>query len=125
MTKDYHRKGRNYELFIKKVFNCRSGKRHGADQNLLIELFQNEHEKVAKRFRSSYYWQFQKVKLYIEKALHKLKKKKTYYHSYKHFSPLLLKLEKAKRPDDLSRIVEKSLTKIIHIENKLKERRKY
>ncbi|MCF6347032.1 MAG: hypothetical protein L3J20_01870 [Flavobacteriaceae bacterium] len=122
MTNDYHRKGRNYELLIKKVFNCKSGRRHGADQSLFIELFETEKTKKVNGFRTSYQRQFFLVKLYIEKALFKVHKKKQYLNSYEHFLPLLIKLRNAKTPDDLAKIVNRSLTKIITLENKLKKR---
>ncbi len=120
MLNDYYRKGRNYELLIKKVFNCKRGRKHGAERILLDVLFEKEQTKNAINKHISYGRQFFKVKLYIEKALLKLTKKKIYINSYKHFSPLLIKLRKATTPNDLSKIVNKTLSKIIAIENKLK-----
>jgi hypothetical protein len=120
MTNDHYRKGRNYELFIKKVFNCERGKKHGAERILLNTLFEKAQAKNAINKHISYNRQFFKVKLYIEKALLKTKKKKPYINSYKHFLPLLIKLRKATTPNDLSKIASKTLSKIIAIENKLK-----
>ncbi len=120
MLNDHYRKGRNYELLIKKVFNCDSGMRFGANKSLLIELFETEKTNKVSSFRTSYKRQFFLVRFYIEKALLKLAKKKIYVNSYKHFSPLLIKLREATTPNDLSKIANKALSKIIAIENKLK-----
>jgi len=120
MLNDHYRKGRNYELLIKKVFSCESGMRFGADKLLLIELFETEKTNKVNSFRTSYKRQFFLVRFYIEKALLKLTKKKIYINSYKHFSPLLIKLREATTPNDLSKIANKTLSKIIAIENKLK-----
>ena len=78
MSINYYRKGRNYELFIRKVYNCEKGKRYGADESLMINLFLNElNEGYAKQQRIPAKRQFFRVKMYIESALIKLKKRKT------------------------------------------------
>ena len=120
MLNDHYRKGRNYELLVRKVFNCDIGMRFGADGSLLIELFETEKTKKVNCFRTSYNRQFFLVRFYIEKALLKLTKKKIYINSYKHFSPLLIELSKATTPNDLSKVTNKTLSKIIAIENRLK-----
>ncbi len=122
MTNDYYRKGRNYELFIRKAFNCKRGKKYGADRFLLIELFEKEQTKNAMNKHTPYSRQLFKVKLYIERALLKSKKKYIYINSYIHFSSLQVKLSKAKSPSDLSKIANASLSKIIVLENQLKRR---
>jgi hypothetical protein len=117
---DYYLKGRNYELLMKKVFKCDRGKRYGAERSLLIELFENEQTKDIINNRTPYNRQFFKVKLYVQKALLKTKKKKKYKNSDHQFTPLLLRLEKANTPNDLASIVNATLRKIIKIENQLK-----
>jgi len=121
MSTGYYRKGRTYELFIRKSFNCKSGKRYGADESLMIQLFINESNKKAKKSGISYNRQFFKVKLYIEKALTKLKKKKKYINSYNHFSPIYMQLKEATTTNDLIKIVNHGLRKIIELENQLKK----
>jgi len=121
MSISYYRKSRNYELFICKVFNCKKGKRYGADESFMMNLFLincNEEYRNEQRVPSSR--QFYKVKFYIEKALMKLKKRKKYIDSYNHFMPLLFKLDKAKCPDDLMEIVNQSFPKVIELENRLR-----
>jgi len=120
MELDYYRKGRTYELFIRKVFNNKSGKRYGADESLMIHLFINEQNEEGKKPYIPFNRRFFKVKIYIEKALIKLGKRKKYSNSYENFSPLLTKLDKAKTPNDLSKIVNASLSKIIELENQMK-----
>ncbi|MCF6347018.1 MAG: hypothetical protein L3J20_01800 [Flavobacteriaceae bacterium] len=120
MEADYYQKGRNYELLMKKVFKCDRGKRYGAERSLLIALFKNEQTKDLTNNRIPYKRQFFKVKLYVQKALLKTKKKKIYKNSYHQFTPLLLRLERANTPNDLSSVVNATLRKIIKIENQLK-----
>ncbi len=120
MSIDYYRKGRTYELFIRKAFNYKSGKRYGADELLMINLFLYEVDGINRNQRIPISRQFFKVKLYIENALIKLKKKKKYINSYNHFSPLFIKLRKAITAYDLMNIVNESLAKIIEIENQMK-----
>jgi len=122
MSSDYYREGRNYELFIRKVFNCKKGKKYGADRLLLIELFEMEQTKSDMNKHIPYSRQLFKVKLYIERALLKTKKKKMYIDSFIHFSSLQVKLSNANTPDDLSKVVNASLSKIIVLENEMKRR---
>ena len=117
---DYYRKGRTYELFIRKAFNYKTRKKHGADEFLMIRLFANEQNKEYEKSSIPYDRQFFKVKLNIEKALIKLSKRKKYRDSYEHFLPFCLKLRDATTPNDLVKIVSAGLSKIIEIENQLK-----
>ena len=120
MPTSYYRKGRTYEVFIKKTFNYKKRKRNGADESLMIQLFLNEQAKASKESRIPYDRQFFKVKMYVEKAIIKLEKRKKYINSYEQFSPLLTKLEKAKTANDLSKVVNAGLSKIIELENEMK-----
>jgi len=120
MSIDYYRKGRTYELFIRKVFNNKSGKRYGADESLMIQLFINKETEKDKKSRIPYNRKLFKVKMNIEKALIKLGKRKKYLDSYENFSPLLAKLHEAETPNDLSEVVNASLRKIIELENQMK-----
>jgi len=120
MSIDYYRKGRTYELFIRKAFNYKIGKRYGADESLMINLFIYEIDGINRNQRIPINRQFFKVKLYIEKALIKLEKKKKYIDSYYHFSPLFIKVKKATTASDLMNIVNEGLAKIIEIENQMK-----
>lgn len=120
MELDYYRKGRTYELFIMKAFNCKKGKRNGADESFMIALFINEQCKTVEKPRVPYDRQLYKVKMYIEKAIIKLKKRKKYVHSYDHFAPLLNNLNRANTPNDLSKVVSASLRKVIEIENQMR-----
>lgn len=123
MSNDYYRNGRNYELFIRKTFNCERGKRYGADESLMIKLFINERQKEKLKSGIPYDRQLFKVKMYIEDAFLKLKKRKKYIDSYNHFSPLFEKLREAKTPNDLTKFVNTGLSKIIELENELKRNR--
>ena len=121
MSLGFYRKGRNYELFIRKVYNCKKGKRHGADESLMVNLFLMElNQEYAKNQRIPKTRQFFKVKLYLERALAKLYKRKKYNNSFNHFMPLILELSRAKSPDDLTKIVNRGFIKIIEIENELR-----
>ena len=120
MSKDYDRKAKNYELFIRKVYRCEKGKKYGADEQLMLKLFLYEMGTLESNQRIPIKRQYFKVKLYVEKALIKLKKRKKYVNSYEHFTPLLSKLDDATTVDDLSRIVNASLAKMIELENELR-----
>ena len=120
MSINYYRKGRNYELFIRKVYNCEKGKKFGADESLLIDLFLNELQSKKTKGRIPPERQFFKVKLYIQKALITLRKRKKYANSNHHFMPLLLKLQNATCTNDLTEIVNKSLRRIIELDNELR-----
>ena len=111
---------RNYEILIRRAFNCERSKKNGADQLLFIELCKKEKVEQIVIFKTPYKRHFFKVRLYIEKALLKLKKRKKYCNSYELFTPLLLKLQKANTTEDLAVIVNGSLAKIIKLENQLK-----
>jgi hypothetical protein len=117
---DYYREGRNYETLIRRAFNCKKGKKYGADQEVFIALFKLDTSKKTYGRFTIYELQFKKVKLNIEKALIKLTKRKRYYRSYDHFIPLLLKLHKASTPQHLVKIINITLLKIIKLENELK-----
>ncbi len=122
MSTSYYRKGRNYELFICKAYNCKKGKRNGADESFFIELMLNELGKNISTSKAPPERQFFKVKLYIQKALITLRKRKRYIDSDKHFMPLLLHLQNAKTSTDLFKIVNTSLAKIIELENDIRRR---
>ncbi len=120
MSINYYRKGRNYELFIRKVYNCQKGKKYGADESFFIDLFLNKLQSHRINRKISPERQFFKVKLYIQKALITLRKRKKYIDSNDHFMPFLLKLQNAETTEDLMHIVNASLAKIIELENELK-----
>ncbi len=111
---------RNYEILMRRAFNCERTKKNGAHQLLFIELYKKEKVKQIAIFKTPYNRHFYKIRLYIEKALLKLKKRKRYRNSYEQFTPLLLKLQKANTAKDLAVIVNGSLAKIIKLENQLK-----
>lgn len=120
MEIDYYRKGRTYEIFIRKVFNCPNGKSNGAEQSLMVNLFLVDPDKNPQLHYVPYERQFFKVKLNIEKAIIKLKKRKKYVDSYEHFSPLLVKLNRASNANDLMKVVNAGLSKIIELENQMR-----
>ena len=118
MTTDYSRKGRNYEILILRAYNCKKGRKHGADSELFIELVNLEienNESIKCR------WRFQKIKNYIAKSLSKLKKRKRYLNSDDEFSPILSMLDNARNANDLAKIASLGLAKIIECENRLRE----
>ena len=118
MTEDYFRKGRNYEILIRRAFNCEKGRKHGADSELYIELVKLELEDIkSMRYR----YLFQKLKKHTANALTKLKKRKRYLASNHQFSPILYRLNKAKNVDDLAKIASLGLAKVIECENRLRE----
>ena len=116
MTEDLHRKSHNYEALIRRAFNCEKGRKHGADSNLFIDLVALEQ---YDRQSIQYRWKFQKLKNYVAKALFKLRKRKTYLESENHFTPILVRLNKARNMEDLAKIASSSLAKIIECERRL------
>ncbi len=117
---NYYRKSRNYELFIRKVYNCDKGKKYGADEALFMGLYLNEIQTEKVWYRIPPERQFFKVKMYIEKALITLRKRKKYVGSHDHFMPLLLRLQNAISVNDLAMIVSASIVKMIELDNKLR-----
>ncbi len=129
MVNDYYRKGRTYEIFIRKAFKCEKGKRHGADESIMInlllcelngncllfELFGN-----CKSQRIPFDRQFFKVKIGIEKALIGMSKRKKYKNSHDQFSSLLIKLKEVNTAEGLVKIVHAGMLKMIELENQLK-----
>jgi len=122
MAIDYYREARNYETLMRRAFNCERGKRYGANQDLFLELFEVDKMKQFRGAFTVYDRHFLKIKLNLEKALIKLKKRKRYYNSYYHFTPLLLRLHHATKPQHLIKIINISLSKIIRLENQLKRK---
>ena len=121
---DYYREGRNYETLICRAFNCKRGKRFGANQEVFIALFEIDKMKQSYGSYTVYDRQFLKVKLNLEKALLKLKKKKKYHNSYYHFTPMLLRLHKATKPQHLIKIINITLSIIIRLENQRKRQQR-
>ena len=117
---NYYRKARNYQRFICKVYNCKKGKRFGADEAFFTGLFINELQIKEGSYRIPAQRQFFKVKMYIQKALIVLRKRKKYVNSNDHFMPLLLKLQNAVSVNDLAVIVNGAIVKMIALENKLR-----
>lgn len=120
MTKDYSRKGRNYEIFVRRAFNCERGKRRGANSEFYLELVKLEQESVTS---IEYRWRFQKLKRYLNSAFTKLRKRKRYLKSDDEFSPIQLRLNHARNSDDLAKIASQGLAKLIECENRLREMR--
>ena len=118
MTEDYFRKGRNYEILIRRAFNCEKGRKYGAEAGLYIELVKLELENNES---IEYKWRFQKLKNYISKALSKLRRRKRYFNSDDEFSPIQFKLNNAHNVNDLAKITSLGLAKIIVCENRLRE----
>lgn len=118
MESDDSIKGRNYEILIQRAFNCKKGKRHGADGELLLNLLhleKNSNDSLLYKRR------FNKLKTNIERALYRLKKRKRYFNSHEEFMPLFIILDKAKCADHLTIICNKALAKMIECENRLRE----
>ncbi|MDY7396985.1 hypothetical protein UMM65_17200 [Aureibaculum sp. 2210JD6-5] len=120
---DYEQKGKVYEYFIRKVFNCERGRRKGAERTLMIKLFLNEVTPVDKKERVPRAWQFQKVKRYIHAAVSKCRKKKTFLRSHHQFDELLVKLADSTTPNQLMEVVSLSLKKIQVLEKEYREYR--
>ncbi len=116
MTDELHRKSRNYETLIRRAFNCKKGLKHGADSNLFMDLVTLEQ---CDPYSIKYRWKFQKMKNYLAKALFKLRKRKRYLGSDNEFSPILIRLNKARNMEDLAKIASSSLAKIIECEGRL------
>ena len=118
MIEDYYRKGRNYEILIRRAFNCEKGRRHGADSELYVGLIAME---LDNNKSIEYKWRFQKLKNYLSHALTKLRKRKRYIGSDDEFSPIQFMLNNVRNADDLAKIASQGLAKIIECENSLRE----
>ncbi len=118
MIEDYYRKGRNYEILIRRAFNCEKGKRHGADSELYVELIALE---LGNDTSIKYKWRLQKLKNYIGYALTKLRKRKRYIGSDDEFSPIQFMLNNVRNADDLAKVASQGLSKIIECENRLRD----
>ena len=122
MATDYNREAKNYETLMKKAFNNWSDKKKDTNKEFFKALFVVDNTEQVYGTLTKYDRHFHKTKLAIEKALLKLKKKKKYYNSYSHFTPLLHRLHKAKTPQHLIKIINVCLSKIIRLENQLKRK---
>ena len=123
MAKDYNKEARNYETLMKKSFNKWYNNKKDTKREFFLALFEIDKKKPFYGDFTVYERHFLKIKLNVERAIIKLQKKKIYYNSYSHFTPLLLKLQEVKTPQQLIKIINNCITKIIKIENKLKRRK--
>ena len=105
---------------MKKAFNKWYNNKKDTKREFFIALFKIDNKTLFYGNFTQYDRHFLKIKLNIERALIKLKKKKKYYNSYSHFSPLLLELQDVKNPQQLVKIINNCLSKVIKIENQLK-----
>ncbi len=104
-----------YEMLIRNAFNCQRGSRNGAELSFMQNAMTMERGETFAKHLGSYQKQFEKVKNYLLKALIKLTKTKPYSKESHFFEKLIDQLEYSNSTNDLMKIVNPALGKIIEL----------
>lgn len=108
----------NYEMLIRNAFNCQRGTRNGADLCYMKNVMTMENGESFAKHLGSYEKQYEKVKIYISKALLKLTKTKPYSQEIDFFNNLIEKLKYSRSTNSLMEIVNIALEKVIELKPK-------
>lgn len=102
----------SYEMLIRRAFNCPSGSKHGAHQQLMQNAMTMEHGKTYAKHLGSFSKQFNEVKGNVEKALAKLGGNKELTHLSPFFKQQSEKLLDADNTTQLLAIIKNALDKV-------------
>jgi hypothetical protein len=110
-----------YEIFIRKTFREQRIKRYESGIKIINELpvIQQHNSCVEQRVPCNR--KLFKIKLNVQKVLIKLKKKKEYKNSHDQFTHFIVRLQDATTLDEIIRIINKAMSKVIEIENEMKQ----
>ncbi|MCL1651717.1 hypothetical protein M2T28_03790 [Elizabethkingia miricola] len=113
-VKDYT-EATKYENLVRIAFNCQRGVRNGADQCFMQNAITMERGETYAKHLGSFQKQFEKVKLYLSKALVKLTNKRPFIVEKSFFLHLESKVYSSTTTDELMDIVDLALKKIYSI----------
>ena len=117
MSAEEYTKGMRYEMLIRNAFDCPSGRRNGAHQSFMQNAMSMERGETFAKHLGSFEKQFDKVKIYISKALLKLSKKKPYSKESDYFIELNDRLDFISSTSELMKIVDFGMDKVIEFRN--------
>ena len=115
MSVNNYTEAMNYEMLIRNAFNCQRGTRNGADLCYMKNVMTMENGETSAKHLGSYEKQFEKVKIYISKALLKLAKTKPYSKEVDFFNNHIEKLDYSCSTNSLMEIVNIALEKVIEL----------
>lgn len=118
MSVTEYTKATKYEYLIRHAFNCPRGSKNGAELSYMQNAMTMERGETFAKHLGSYKKQFEKVKIYISKALLKLATTKPYSNEPNFFNSLYNELEYQSSTDGLMKIVETALEKVIALKDK-------
>lgn len=101
-----------YEYFICRAFNCPRGNRNGADASYMKNAMSLEAGETYAKHLGSFDKQFSKVKDYIQKALVKLLKTKSYKDSHPLFESKKEELHYAGTTTALMRVIRDAMNEM-------------
>lgn len=104
-----------YENLVRMAFNCPRGMRNGADQCFMKNAITMERGETYAKHLGSFQKQFEKVKLYLSKALIKLANKRPFILEKPFFLNLESKVHSSTTTDELINIVDSALRKTFSI----------
>lgn len=109
-----------YEIFIRKTFREQQAKRYESGTKIIHQLLAIHETNSCINQRVPCDRKLFKIKLNVQKALIKLKKKKGYKNSHDQFTHFIVRLQDATTLDEIIRIINKAMSKVIEIENEMK-----
>jgi len=104
-----------YELLVVAAFDCLPGMKHGAHLCFMDNAMSMERGETAAKYLGSFEKQLKEVKKYLSKALIKLTQKKPYSTESEFFKGLESQVESSGTTNELMKIVNLALDKIIEI----------
>lgn len=112
MSVENYARAMQYELLIRKAFDCPSGARNGAHLSFMQNVMDMEQGQTYAKQAGSYKKQYEKVLKYLSKALVKLSKKKPYSNDADFFLSLNHQANFAGSTKYLMIIVDNALEKV-------------
>ncbi|MCT3924545.1 hypothetical protein HZP94_15145 [Elizabethkingia anophelis] len=104
-----------YENLVRIAFNCPRGMRNGADQCFMQNAITMERGETFAKHLGSFQKQFEKVKLYLSKALVKLANKNPFIVERAFFLNLESKVHLSTTTNELMNIIDLALKKTYSI----------
>lgn len=112
MGAEIYRKAFNYEMLIRKAYECPSGMKNGAHLSFMQNVMTMENGDTFAKHLGSLKKQFGIVKNYIAKALIKLSKTRKYNSSLSFFEQHLNNLSCAHTTNELMEIIDTALDEL-------------
>lgn len=112
MSAEIYKKAFDYEMLIRKAYECQSGMKNGAHLCFMQNAMTMENGETSAKHLGTLKKQFEVVKKYLIKALIKLSKNTKYKNSKMFFEEQLINVENSTSTNNLMEVVLISLEEI-------------